>query len=69
MVITDVKDGDKTNAKITPYSLLSTVTKNKEFYTGAYIEGKYRARRYQGILGWPATSSFKTYVKNNLLLK
>lgn len=27
-----------------------------------------RARIYQGILGWPATSAFKTYVNNNLIL-
>ena len=48
--------------------MFSTVIENKEFYTHADIEGSERARIYQGLLGWTATSAFNTYVKNNLLL-
>ena len=33
----------------------------------ADIGGADRARRYQGILGWPETSAFKTYINENLL--
>ena len=58
----------KTKAIITPYPLLSTVTENREFYTRADIEGVDRERRYQGLLGWPSTSYFKTYVNKNLIL-
>ena len=47
---------------------MSTVTKNKEYYTRADIEGADRARKYQGLLGWSETSAFKTYFNNNLLL-
>ena len=65
---TDVQDSAKNNAMITPYYLLSTVTKNKELYTHVDIEGADRAIRYQGILGWPAISDFKTFVNSNLLL-
>ena len=68
MNITDVKGIAKTNATIIPYYLLSTVTNNKEFYTRADIEGSDRSKRYQGLLGWPGNSAFKTYFNNNLLL-
>ena len=64
----DVQDSDKTNTQTTLYSLLSTVTDNKSYYMCADIEGADRARIYQGLLGWPETSVFKTYVNNNLLL-
>ena len=46
MVSTDEQNSAKTNAAITPYYLLSTVTYNKEFYTRADIEGADTARRY-----------------------
>ena len=32
------------------------------------IEGDDRAKSYQGLLGWVATSAFNTYANNNLLL-
>ena len=51
MTSNDVKDSDKANSKFTPYYLLLTVTKSKEFYTRANIEGVDRSRRYQGLLG------------------
>ena len=35
----------------------------------ADIEGADRPRRYQVLLGWPATSDLNTYVNNNLLLE
>ena len=59
----------KTNATIPPYSLLSTLTQNKQLYMHAGIEGADRARRYQGLLVRPLKSAFNTYVNNNLLLK
>ena len=34
----------------------------------ADIEGANRARIYQGLLGWPETSTFNKYVNNNLLI-
>ena len=68
MTSTDEHNSAKTNVSITPYSLLSTVTKNKQFYTYADIEGEDRARIYHRPLDLPATSTFKTYVNNNLLL-
>ena len=43
----------KTNATITLYSMLLTVTKNKQFNTRANIEGSDRARIYRVPLGWP----------------
>ena len=46
MAINDEQNNAKTNAKITPYSMLSTVTYNKEYYKRADIEGEDRARRY-----------------------
>ena len=48
--------------------MLSTVAENKEFYRRADNEGGDRVRIYQGLLSWPETSDFKTYVNNNLLL-
>ena len=33
----------------------------------ADTEGEYKARRYQRLLGFPATNSFKTYINNNFL--
>ena len=68
MASIDDHNSAKTNATITPYSLLSTVTKNKEFYTHVDIEGAAITRGYQGIIGWPATSDLKHYVNKSLLL-
>ena len=68
MASTDVHNSDKNNAVITPYYLLSTIIKNKEFYTRADIEWADRSRIYQVILGWIEISAFKTYVNNNFLL-
>ena len=39
MAITDDHNSAKTNTKITPYSLLSNVTENEEFYMNSDIEG------------------------------
>ena len=47
MASTYVQNIAKTNTTINPYSLLSTITKNKQFFTRADIEGAYRVRRYQ----------------------
>ena len=68
MTSNDVQDSDKTITTITPYSLLSTVTENKEFYTRVDIEGLDREIRYQLLLGWTPMSDFTTYVNNKLLL-
>ena len=34
----------------------------------AGIERVDRKRRYQGLLGWPGTSVFKSYVNNKILI-
>ena len=68
MASTDEHNSDKKTQQLTPYSLSSTVTKNKEFYTCANIEGADRARIYKGLLGWTGKNAFKTYVSKNILL-
>ena len=68
MTSTDEHNSAKINATIYPYSLLSTVTEAREFYTCADIEGADIERRYRGLLGWPEKSDFNTYVTNKLLL-
>ena len=49
------------------YSMLQTVSTNREFLTKKEIEGAESARREQELIGWPSTSTYKTYVTNNLL--
>ena len=51
-----------------PYSLLTTVRANKEFFSPREIERADKARLLQSQLAWPSTSDFKTYVRDNLLL-
>ena len=68
MASTYDQDSYKTNAKTTPYYLLSVVTKNKELYTHTDIEGSGISRRYQRLLGLPATIAFLDYVINNILI-
>ena len=53
MTNTDEQNSSKTNAKISPYSLLSNEIDNNEFYTCSDIEEADRARIYQELLGWP----------------
>ena len=53
--------------ELAPYSLLQTVSSNKEFLSKNEIEGAENARREQEIIGWPSTSYYKTYISNNLL--
>ena len=69
MTSTDVQNSTKNNSKIISYSLLSTITENKEFNIRANIEGSNIARIYQGLLGWLDTINFRNYVNNNLLIK
>ena len=49
------------------YNLLQTVSSKKEFLAKKEIEGAENARREQEIIGWPATSTYKSYLANNLL--
>ena len=51
-----------------PYSLLTTVKANKEFFSPREIERADKARFLQSQLAWPSTSDFKSYVRDNLLL-
>ena len=69
IAITYDHNSAKNNLTIIPYSLLLTVLDTKKSYTRAEIEGEDRAKRYQGLLGCPATSAFNTYANNNFLLK
>ena len=50
-----------------PTTLLNTVAENCKFYTRKEIEGAKKARKLQQVLGWPGTSTFKSYLNNNLI--
>jgi len=58
---------DKLSETVTPYSFLSTVDSNKQFYTSDEIKGAENARIQQEQLGWPSTTKFKRIIKNNLI--
>ena len=50
-----------------PTTLLNNVAENCKFYTHKEIEGAKKARKLQQVLGWPGTSTFKSYLNNNLI--
>ena len=58
-----------TNSVVTPYSysFLSTVAKNKEYFTRREIRGADLARDLQGRIAWPSDDEYKNIVSNNLL--
>ena len=48
-------------------NLLSTVAENKSLFSRKEIQGAKNARILQQSLGWPSTTTYKLYVKNNLI--
>ena len=48
-------------------NLLSTVAENKSLFSRREIQGAKNARILQQSLGWPSTTTYKSYVKNNLI--
>ena len=67
VAIVDETKKDKLIGAVTPYSFLSTVESNKQYYTRQEIKGAEDARKQQEQLGWPSTSKFKRIIKNNLI--
>ena len=59
------------NKEVKDYSqgvnLLSTVAENKSIFSKREIQGAKNARDLQQSLGWPSTTTYKSYVKNNLI--
>ena len=59
------------NEEVKDYSqgvnLLSTVAENKSIFSKREIQGAKNARVLQQSLGWPSTTTYKSYVKNNLI--
>ena len=51
----------------TDYNLITTVQKNKEFWTQKEIQGAENARSLQEHLSWPGTTTLKHYITNNLI--
>ena len=58
---------DKTKSDVTQYSLYSTVTSNKEYFTNQEVKRADTARELQRTLGWPSDPSFKHYISHNLV--
>ena len=67
MTIVDETKKDKLIGTVTPYSFLSTVLSNKQYYIRQEIKGAEDVRKQQEQLGWPSTSKFKRIIKNNLI--
>ena len=65
----DVIVSDKTKQEITQYpsSHVQTVASNKALYSAQEIEGADKALELQQYIGWPGTSTYIGYVKNNLI--
>ena len=55
----------KVNNIVNPYSFLSTVASNKEYFTLAEIEGADEARDLQHLINWPADQYLIDQLKNN----
>ena len=49
------------------YSALQTTRENKQLYTKDEILRADKARKYQGLIAWPSTSTFKKYVADNYI--
>ena len=49
------------------YSALQTTRENKQLYTKDEILRADKARKYQGLIAWPSTSTFKKYVSDNYI--
>jgi len=49
------------------FSALETVRNNEKGYNKSEIARAKKARRYQSLLGWPATGAFIGYLKRNLI--
>ena len=52
---------------INDYAAVQIVSTNKEFFTANEIEEVEKSRQYQELLIFPGTSTFKSYMSNNLI--
>ena len=64
---TSVALNDKNKPSVTNYSLLQTVTNNKQYFTHDEIKRADLSRKYQEYLFYPGTKSLSKYVANNLI--
>ena len=62
-------DSTKTKTAVNNYpsSHVQTVTSNKSLYTVQEIEGSDKALALQQYIGWPGTTTYINYIKNNLI--
>ena len=60
---------DKSKSPVNQYSSshVQTVASNKALYTAQEIEGADKALDLQQYIGWPGTSTYIKYIKNNLI--
>ena len=60
-------NSSNTKTKLSHYSLLQTVSENKEYFSAQEIKGADLSRKYQEYLFFPGSNTFKEYVNKNLL--
>ena len=62
-------ESPKTKTTVTNYSssYVQTVSSNKSLYTVQEIEGADKAVALQQYIGWPGTTTYINYIKNNLI--
>ena len=57
----------KPKSELSDYSLLTTVSENKEYFSPQEIKGADLSRKFQEHLFFPGPNTFKHYVNNNLI--
>ena len=57
----------KPKSELSNYSLLTTVSENKEFFSSQEIKGADLSRKFQEYLFFPGPNTFKHYVNDNLI--
>ena len=57
----------KPKSELSDYSLLTTVSENKEYFSPQEIKGADLSRKFQEYLFFPGPNTFKHYVNNNLI--
>ena len=67
MSVIEEKKKDKLVETVTPYSFLSTVESNKQYYTRQEIKGAELARNTQQAIEWPGTGKYRNIIKKNLI--
>ena len=57
----------KPKSELSDYSLLTTVSENKEYFSPQEIKGADLSRKFQEYLFFPGPNTFKHYVNNNII--